>query len=63
MGHDSFCDMVAAIVAHLKPVGGGGSANPEALKLVEALLERLGDMRQHCELMDCLDSMRASTAH
>jgi hypothetical protein len=58
MDHHSFSETVSAIVKQLTPAGDG-----EALKLAEVLLERLRDMRQHCELMDCLDSMRAATAH
>jgi hypothetical protein len=61
MSHGSFFDTVEVLVEKLNP--SGGSANPEALKLAEALLEQLRDMRPHCELMDCLDSMRASSAH
>lgn len=61
MDHHSFSETVSAIVEQLTPAGGGGS-NGEALRLAEVLPGRLRDMRQHCELMDCLDSMRAGTA-
>jgi len=63
MDHHSFSETVSAIVKQLTPAGDGVSPDVDALKLAEALLERLRDMRQHCELMDCLDSMRAGTAH
>lgn len=62
MDHHSLSETVSAIVKQLTPAGDGVSPDVEALKLAEALLERLRDMRQHCELMDCLDSMRAGTA-
>jgi hypothetical protein len=62
MYHQSLSETVSAIVKQLTPAGDGVSPGVEALKLAEALLERLRDMRQHFELMDCLDSMRAGTA-
>lgn len=63
MDHHSFSETVSAIVKQLTAPGEGVSPDAEALTLAEGLLERLRDMRQHCELMDCLDSMRAGTAH
>jgi len=63
MDHHSFSETVSAIVKQLTPEGEAIRPNVEALRLAEVLLERLRDMRQHCELMDCLDSMRAGTAH
>jgi len=63
MDHHSFSETVSAIVKQLTPEGEAIGSNAEALRLAEVLLERLRDMRQHCELMDCLDSMRAGTAH
>jgi len=63
MDHHSFSETVSAIVKQLTPEGEAIGSNVEALRLAEVLLERLRDMRQHCELMDCLDSMRAGTAH
>lgn len=63
MDHHGISETVTAIVKQLKPKGDRASPDGDALRLAEALLEQLRDMRQHCELMDCLDSMRASTAH
>jgi len=63
MDHHSFFEMVSAIVKQLTPADDGVCVNVDALKLAELLLEQLRDMRDHCNLMDCLDSMRASTAH
>lgn len=62
MDHHSLSETVSAIVKQLTPAGDGVNPDVEAVKLAEALLERLRDMRQHWELMDCLDSMRAGTA-
>jgi len=63
MDHHSFFETVSAIVKRLSPEGDGASPEGDALRMAEVLLEQLRDMRQHCNLMDCLDSMRGSTAH
>jgi hypothetical protein len=63
MDHHSFSETVSAIVQQLTPTGDRSNPDGDALRLAEALLEQLRDMRPHCELMDCLDSMRASSAH
>lgn len=62
MDNPSVSETVSAIVKQLTPAGDGVSPDVEALKLAEALLERLRDRRQHRELMAWLDSMRAGTA-
>jgi len=46
MDHHSLSETVSAIVKQLTPAGDGVSPDVEALKLAEALLERLRDMRQ-----------------
>jgi len=63
MDHVRFSDLVSEIVKQLALGQERGDSSVEALKLAESLLEQMRDMRQHCNLMDCLDSMRASTAH
>jgi len=63
MEHDGFHHLVSELVGQLRLGNDQAKQGREALTLAEALLERLRDMRRHCELMDCLDSMRASTAH
>ena len=63
MDHHSFFETVSAMVKKLSPEGDGDNSEGEALTMAVVLLEQLRDMRDHCNLMDCLDSMRASTAH
>jgi hypothetical protein len=44
---------------------GAGGAGParEALRLAEALFAGVSGLRQHGDVMDCRDSVRASSAH
>lgn len=63
MNHHQFFMLASAVVEQLTPKDGETCDKVDVLRLAEELLERMRDMRQHCNLMDCLDSMRASTAH
>jgi hypothetical protein len=63
MNHHQFFMLASAIVEQLTPKDGEACDKVGALRVAEELMERMRDMRQHCNLMDCLDSMRASTAH
>jgi len=63
MDHHHYRAMVSTIVEQLTSAGHSAGAQVDVLKLVKELLDQMSDMRDHCNLMDCLDSMRASTAH
>ena len=63
MDHHRYQSMVSTIVEQLMSVGHPAGAQVDAVKLAKELLDQMSDMRDHCNLMDCLDSMRAGTAH
>lgn len=60
---ERFYAIAAAIVTQLKPRGDDDCADPVAFRLAEVLENVLADTDQQNRLLDCIKSMRTSTAH